>query len=65
MQMSWLLKTVAIELKMTSAHQQLSQMTAIVNILVAEREKVNTGPEFTSVFPQQIVHTFDDSGGVV
>lgn len=62
MQMSWLLKTISIELKMTSAHQQFSQMTGIVNILVAEREKVNTSPEFTSVFPQQIVHTFDDSG---
>lgn len=34
-QMSWLLKTVAIELKVTAAHQQLSQFTSLVNLLVS------------------------------
>jgi hypothetical protein len=35
--MAWLLKTVAVELKVTATHMHLSQLGNLVNLLVRER----------------------------
>lgn len=63
-QMSWLLKTVAIELKVTASHQQLSQFTSLVNLLVsigsdemASDSEIPTAP----VLASQLTSTFSHS----
>ncbi|XP_075229968.1 nuclear pore complex protein Nup205 isoform X2 [Lycorma delicatula] len=62
-QMSWLLKTVAIELKVTAAHQQLSQFTSLVNLLVSVGADNEVGveselPTTAPVLASQLTSTF-------
>ena len=38
-QMSWLLKTVAIEMKVTGSNQQLSQLASIVEVYTGDQKQ--------------------------
>lgn len=62
-QTAWLLKTVAIELKVTAAHQQMSQLSSIINALVIDkslRAERHCGSSATGV---QLAHSFKNDLG--
>lgn len=62
-QTAWLLKTVAIELKVTAAHQQMSQLSSIINALVIDkslRPERHCGSSATGV---QLAHSFKNDLG--
>ncbi|XP_054275578.1 nuclear pore complex protein Nup205-like [Macrosteles quadrilineatus] len=58
-QTAWLLKTVAIELKVTAAHQQMSQLTNLVNVLVVDKEVLRADRHLGNVTSGvQLTHSF-------
>lgn len=65
-QTSWLLKTIAIELKVTSTNQQFSQLTALVKLLVTNSSTEVVNPDFNltssfgQVFSSQLTHSFSE-----
>lgn len=40
--MSWLLKTVAIEMKVTGSNQQLSQLASIVEVYTGDQKQTDS-----------------------
>ncbi|RZF40837.1 hypothetical protein LSTR_LSTR003347 [Laodelphax striatellus] len=62
-QMNWLLKTVAIELKITFANKQLSQLNSLIGLLVsvgndADAQSGDSEMQTAPVLASQLTHTF-------
>lgn len=60
-QAAWLLKTVAIELKVTAAHQQMSQLASLINVLVIDKDSHRAERPLSS--GAQLTHTFKTDAG--
>lgn len=58
-QSAWLLKTVAIELKVTAAHQQMSLLSSLIKVLVLDKDSL-LAERYTgsSASGAQLAHSF-------